>query len=157
MKTYNPHISERATDILNLKAGDFSDTEIQGPVATVDITPFTDVIITATKTTSGSATGATTDANRKTYITGFIFAVSKDAVNDHANSSCTLTVIRDGTSYAICSIPLATGLIAQNVIIQHQFKYPLLLDKNSAISFGTVTYTAGNMLRTFTLFGYSEI
>jgi len=113
-----------------------------------------DFIKSATKSVTGAST-FTSLTDSDVMITNLNVGMIKDVVCDAATGSIEVTIITDGVSKAIASIPIIT-LTAQNQIMCINFNPPIKMDRNTTFSLSG-TYAAGVMVRNYTLSGYQII
>lgn len=98
------------------------------------------------RSTSGGVTIATTHATKKTYLTSIHFSRIKDATCDEGTGYAKIQVSIQGETVDLVRLATLT-LTAQSQDIFLTFDRPILVDKGSPISLGTVTYSAGSQNR----------
>lgn len=155
MKHYNPSISEDAARIFNSKQGDFLTDEVQGPVATIEISPKARVLAVASNTSTGSGTIFTSPIDKDTYITGVIFSFVKDAACDTSLGVAAVQTTIDGLSGRHLASLAMASLTAERDTVYVQFLPAVKIDRNAVVQFASKTFTAGTMLRVATIFGYN--
>ena len=115
--------------------------------AVIDVTPVPSMLVTksffGTRTTTGTATIETLDADKDFYLTNATMFVQCDASADSTDYS--MRVVMDGEAQRIIQIE-KISLTATSQIIAMNFPIPLKLDRSSAIT----------MVQSFTL-GASSI
>lgn len=153
---FNPSIVNRAQRILNSKGTDTIGDEISGPFAIVDINvPKENILSTISRTTSGTATILTTSANEDTWVTGFLYSYIKDATCDVADGILGISFTIDGKTQTHNLFPVLTTT-AQYDAVFVKFTKAMRIDRNTSITFNTSTYTVGKMIRTVSIYGYTE-
>jgi hypothetical protein len=106
------------------------------------------------KTSTGAGTIFTTDAQRETYITSIKYSYVKSATCDVATGAvATLTCVIDGVSKSLLSL-VGLTLTAEKDTVVLNFTYPLKIDKNSIVAFGSESFTAGTLMRYCSILGY---
>lgn len=102
---------------------------------------------------SGNVTVVTTHATRYTFINSITLSFVKDATCDAASTQIDVVAVVDGVTVVLIVNALLT-LTAQTSALSLSFVNPIRLDRASAITIRTPTYTAGNFIRCATLSGY---
>lgn len=117
---------------------------------------FCDVVRTNSITaTSGSSTLFTTPSDKDFYITGAAISMAKDATCDLATSNVNITIIVGGTSRQIVQLSaLTTTAQTQNMFVN--FNPPIKVDRNTAISRGSFSFTAGSGMCQSAIWGYTQ-
>lgn len=123
----------------------------------VNINPNNYRLIETTKSSAVTATGAntifTTSATRDTYLVGYVFACTKNALCDVASGTIILSAfVSGGNSISISRLPVLT-LTAQDTTITHTFNNPIKIDRNTPVQMSG-TYAAGSMVRMAVLYVY---
>jgi len=115
------------------------------------------IIITLTRSSTGTGTIYTTLNSQDFYVTSVTYVILKDVTCDAATAPATIAAPIGGVSTAIAALPLIT-LTAQQIQQTLDFNmHPLKIDKNSAITLaGTQTFTAGVFIRTAVITGYYD-
>lgn len=111
-----------------------------------------DIVKEAVATNQTSSTIYTTPGDRDFYITNAAISTIKDAT-----STSTVSAIRayvNGVQIAIFRLPSFT-LTAQNMSIMHDFKFPIKIDRNTAITVTNSTAVA-NITSYGLIFGYID-
>lgn len=113
------------------------------------------IIASSSASATGTATPLSSSAftGSQVYITGFQSHVLKDATCDVATGAVTWSVTQGGISRVLCSIAVLT-LTAQSEIISCNFREPLKLDVNTAISLNSNTFTVGLLRRHIVVYGF---
>ena len=127
-------------------------------IPTMDMTPSfhrkTDLIKSATRTTTGSGTVHSTHAVAETYITGIFLSLVKDVSADTAsNDPFVLTAVINGVSTNLARVGVLT-LTAQNQSIYIKFANPILVDKGTNMTITGAAFTAGSVAKSGTIYGY---
>lgn len=161
MQIQNPEVGEiaRIQAGLTLSEG-FPQNLIPNVQPVLDITPYkhqkTDWIKSGGSSATGGTTIVTTDAVKKTWLTGVYYTLIKDATCDVAsNNNHLVSTTINGVSVGLIRNSILT-LTAQTINIFVEFPKPILLSKNSTVSIGTLTFTVGSMIRSAVLYGYEE-
>lgn len=155
MKHYNASISEDALRIFNNKQGDFMPDEVAGPVAVIPIQRCAN-IIKATTSTGTSGTLWTTPGDKDFYLLSAEFSIVKDAACDIATGGGPLLqAVVDGVGLPLHRIPVVT-LTFQNQSVVVSIPYPgLKIDRNTAIQHSRGATTAGNIVMSSVVIGYT--
>ena len=153
MKHYNPTISKRFVDNLNVKGESTNDVEeyIQ-PTVMISQGVTTDNVHGNTRTTTGSLAIYTTATDKDFYCVGVAVSFSKNAACDVASGALQLSMYIGGVVTYPILLSVQT-LTAESGHIFYPFVYPVKVDRNTNISFSG-TFTAGAMVRSGTVFGY---
>lgn len=104
--------------------------------------------------TSGSSTAilaSSVSQGRRVFVHGLIFSITKDAACDTATGYASVTCTINGATSYLARIMHIT-LNAQNSQVVINFKRPIEVDPDSAISIQAISFTAGTFARTATLF-----
>lgn len=154
-KHYNTSIAEDALRILNSKQGDFMSDEVAGPVATIPILRCANTV-KATTSTGTSGTLWTTPSDKDFYLLYAEFSIVKDAACDIPTAGGPLLqAFVDGVALPLHRIPVIT-LTAQNQTATFSLPYPgLKIDRNTAISHSRSATTAGNIVMSSVIIGYT--
>lgn len=154
----NTEVIQSVREAARLSLSEGFPTQLQGNIVpVVDVTPDfhkKSIISSSSPTTTGATTILTTDAERFTYITAVQLGLVKNATCDVATGVIAVTGVIDGTTTTIAAIPVLT-LTAERADIQIQFREPIKLDRNTAVSL-TGTFTLGAMARTATVARYEN-
>lgn len=154
VKHNNASIAIDAARILATK-GDFLLDEVDGPVAVIPIERYSNIIFLTNGTTSASSNTAGTAASDKdTYITGCSLAIIKDATCDVADGVVAARITVEGVIKNVLTLPVLT-LTAQATQLSIAFRYPIKVDRGSALQVVQGTYTAGKFLRSIVFHGYT--
>jgi len=108
----------------------------------------------ALNTSSGASTIFTTSTEHDTYITGFSISLVKDATNDTASGAFTLSATVDSVVTILGSLAVLT-LAAQDQTLSVTLKHPVKISKGTALTMGSLTYTAGTCSRSMVVYGYT--
>ncbi len=115
-----------------------------------------DVVWSGSSSTTGGVTAITAAVNtvdKKTFITGFIAGVAKNAACDVATGTLTFSFTqKDLGATNIHIIPVIT-LTDQNQTVAYSFKNPLELRPSTTVTFNG-NFGAGVMIKTLAVFGY---
>ena len=111
------------------------------------------VIKTQSATASGAVTVLTSSSTRDTYITQVSMSVCKNASCDVANGQFLISVVVGGNTYYIAGIALLT-LTAQDQSLAINLDKPVKIDRNTAVTIVSNTYTVGAMVRSANVIGY---
>lgn len=148
----NPTIVKLARDRLNTIGVDQLPDKVMGPVATIAIEPYCDVIRSATRSTTGVTTLYTTPADKDFYLCGAILSWTADAANDGTQVAINLT--QQGVAYQLLQLVKVTlTATAQNQSID--LNRPIRIDRNTSITFGG-TFGAGTSRCNCTFWGYIQ-
>lgn len=106
---------------------------------------------------TGSVTvvaSGSTPPTKKTFITGFVFSLSKNAACDIATGLVPITIQPKGlaSSTRLASIPVIT-LTEERMTISHNLSMPIELEPNTGLGY-TQTFAAGSMASSCAIYGY---
>jgi hypothetical protein len=104
--------------------------------------------------TSTSVSLLVADATKDYYITNVDMGLVKDATCDRLIGEWYITATINSVSTVICSIP-TLALTAQTSSINLMFPIPIKIDRGTAITLGSFTYTAGLSCRAVSIKGYT--
>jgi len=155
VKHYNPSIVQDAQRILNTKMDTLSDNIADNIVPVIPVLPVTRFAETGSRSTSGAGNIQGAFTSKDYYITGINFAIVKDATCDVVDGTCGITVLVDGVSKTIASLPVLT-LTAQSMVINVTLPFPLKVDRLGVIGFSSQIFTVGKFIRTATIYGYTQ-
>jgi len=126
--------------------------------AVIDVSPDFHkeiVAINGASSSTGTLTVYTAVPKKGLYLTGFVFALNKDATCDVASGTVNLTTTIGGISKTILGLCILT-LTAQTETVSVQLRYPIKIDPNVAVT-TAITFTAGLCRRSVTLYGYEYL
>lgn len=114
-----------------------------------------DIILSANRVATGTTTIYTTPATGKDfYITDIGLSFSKDAACDMAIGDVYIGATINGVVTTLCRLATLT-LTAESKAVEQNFKYPIKVDRGTAINLSAVGgYAAGLMSRSCTIKGY---
>jgi len=117
------------------------------------ILKYCNVFVHGSTSATGSMTVYTTPSDKDFYLCGVDMSYSKTAACDVASGYLTFTVAPKEGVTAYLTFPVVT-LTAEKDTKSVTFTRPILLRRNVALAF-TGTYTAGNMYRNCSVWGYT--
>lgn len=112
------------------------------------------IVSNLTRTASGAGTMFTTATGKETYITSATLSIIKDAACDAATGEITLYCAIDGTTIRLLTLPCLT-LTAQSATVSMAFPRPIKVDEGAALGLASVTFTAGNLVRSAGVTGFT--
>lgn len=116
---------------------------------------FCNVIEGASKSTTGSSTLFTTPSDKDFYLVAATVQMIKDATCDHpTGDSALINVIVNGNTEKLCVIGGIT-LTAQAQTVSISLPIPLKIDRNTSITIAGGSYTAGTMVKSGSIVGYT--
>lgn len=104
-------------------------------------------------TTAGTTTLMAADSNRDFYVTGARISYAQTATADVSTANVAISITQDGTGRNLVVVPVIT-LTATSLTSEVNFGVPIKIDRGTAINFTTSAYTAGTVLRSFSVYGY---
>ena len=113
----NPSITEAANRKFNLKGGDMLPSEIQGPVATIEIQPHLNICKRASALNSTIATIFTTPSDKDFYLVAAELSLIKDATG--TSTSSTISVIIEGLAVVLLDIAGITLTVQENSVANY--------------------------------------
>lgn len=126
-------------------------------VPVMDMTPrFHRIVDLATSNSSGSTstlTLLTAASDKDTYITGCVLSYTKDATCDIANGRINFSAVVKGASKVIACLSCLT-LTAQDKQIAVSFVPAIKIDRGTAVTVPSISFTVGNIVRAASVFGY---
>jgi len=155
----NSSTAEEIRDVLKLQQNvDGIISNVAGQIIpVVDVNPkhsrLTTFCIVSQKTTSGTSEIMTTDPKKQFYLTGITYSITKNAACDLASGYTLILAYIMNQQVAIASLSTLT-LTAQDKNMSISFNNPIPIDKNTAISFNTNTFAAGDLIRVANLYGF---
>ena len=113
------------------------------------------LVVSNVRTSSGASTLMTTSGSADTYIKAITFGVTKNVTCDVASGQVALSAYIGGVNTGIINIPILT-LTAEYMSITIDLGTGIKIDRNTTITFGNQTFTAGAMIRTATIYYYLD-
>lgn len=158
-QTASVQIDDNIKTDLILKEG----TDIIPKIVKPDIQPcyevnrrVANVVRSGSFTASGTNTIFTTPTNRDFFMTGITLSICKDATCDIASGRIAITANVGGTSRDLIAISVLTTT-AERDTISLEFAVPVKIDRSAAIATGgNTTFAAGNLVRSVTIYGYTN-
>ena len=152
VNNYNTSISKRATDMLNVRDGQFFDNNLGNKIVPVlEINrPVVNVLASNVVINGTSATIYTTPTDKDFYLTSAQLSVIKDATS--TSTACTISATVGGVTTQILTIKCLT-LTAQENSISNSFYYPIKIDRGTNIVVTSTTNVA-NVGATGNIQGY---
>lgn len=98
----------------------------------------------------------TTPSDRDFYLTSLQWYLVKTAACDSATAAATITVVIDGATKSLVRYGEIT-LTAQEISESTTFTVPIKLDRGSAITFNSGTFTAGAKVYGGSITGYTVL
>lgn len=159
MKHYNPSISKKVVNELNLK-GENTDEIADEIILNIPVKKIPFVYsVSRTTTTALSATGTNLQTDRRFWMTGVLVSIIKDAACDSATGTYELSAYSEetGTQTIIGQFSII-ALTAQQINQFIPLDNPMLLMNragSTAVSLSG-TFTAGVCVRAISIFGYHD-
>lgn len=150
----NTEIINQTRDVFKIN---LSNEKIPNIVPTAEVNPRlvkVSKVYTSIKTTTGSGTSFTPNANQDCYIRSVTLSIIKDATCDTADGSNNWNCYVDGLQQYFY-IPLLT-LTAQNNSKTWTFTPALKIDRGTAIGWGNNTFAAGKNIRSIEIEYYID-
>lgn len=153
MQTRNPSIHEDMNRIFDFKAGDATDDVYEQIIPVMPISRICKQVKIGSRATTGTATAFTTPTDKDFYIAMAELALIKDATNDAATGTMTLSATIEGVSSKILVIPLLT-LTAQSETVVGTFTPPLKVDRGTSVT-TSLTFSVGAASFACIIVGYN--
>lgn len=151
MKHYNVDILQKVSNNFKPKGELLPDQISEEIVLTYDVTPDTNVILSATCVNATSATIYTTPLDRDFFLKEIQFTYSKDASSTSTN--LLVTAIIDNVTKNLYRVNVLTTTATQGGVDHISFKNPIKIDRNTIIAIANDSATA-NINISATIFGY---
>lgn len=156
---YNSDLTKELTEAGKLQTmrdripNEFADKVV--PVVNVNPKDYRvcNLVVRGTKSTTGDLTILTTSTDRDTYLVGATLAFAKDVTCDAATGNLSITAVINGQTIYLFSVPIIT-LTADARVVSFNLVNPIKIDRGTNI-ISTGTFTAGTLVRTSNLFGYT--
>ena len=154
-KHNNQTIAQNTLRQLNTKQGDNIGSQVgEIIVPTIEIKSTSSIVRNVTLNATGAGTLYTTPTDRDFYIDAIQMSFAKDANCNQDTATYTLTTTIAGVSRVIFSLG-TIAFTAHALASAVEFTRGIKVDRGVTIVYNG-TYTAGNSIRTATIYGHTE-